>query len=242
MAIDFETSSSQWLNLGTTLAALQNVAGGTIIATVMAESQGGASVTRNIVAIATGTSTTSNRAGLRQVGASGTDGWGTSARRLDADSVQTATATTSVATATATHLAAVMNYDGASLILYQNGASAASAAPAAWTANTSNTSSDASAIGATSDGATLYFDGVICSVRVYNTDLSAAAIANLAVARGRDSWVQNLVHWWPMNEGYPGQSVSTAYDRMGVQNGSPNNTPVYAEACGYPHRPRRRSS
>lgn len=133
-----------------------------------------------------------------------------------------------------------MNYDGASLALYKDGSSVASAAPAAWTANTSNTTSDASAIGAQSDGASLYFDGKICGARVYNTDLSADAIANLKVARGRDSWVQNLAHLWPMTEGYPGQAVTTAFDRMGVQNGTPNNSPVYAEFCSYPHRPRRR--
>ena len=241
MSIDFETGSSQWLNLGSALASLQNKSGGTVLATVEAESQGGAGVTRNIVAISTGTSTTNNRAGLRQVGAATADGWGTSGRRLDADSVTSATETLSVATATKVQLAAALDYNGAALTLYRDGSSVASAAPAGWTASTSNTTSDASAIGAASDGGSLYFDGKICGVRIYDTDLSAQAIANLAVSRGRDSWVQNCQNWWPMTELSPGSSVVSAIDKMGNQAGSPNNTPVYTEWCSYPRRPRRRS-
>lgn len=243
MAMDFEKSSSQWIDLGTNLTVIKNVPGATIMTTVVPESQGGAGVNARVVNIASGTSATSGRAAITQLGAATSDTWQTAGRRLDADGATGANYANAVTTAARHQVASVSAFTGGYQRLIHNGVQQANTAVGGWSANCSNTDSLNAAIGSVPNGTADYFDGIVGAVRVFNRALSNDEVINAQTARGRSRNYYGCVLCYPLNEGAPGTTASgsgTVKDRMGNYNGTPTNSPVYAEAVTYPRPPRRR--
>lgn len=226
MSLDLESSSSQWVNLGTP-ASLQNVSGGSVMGWVLWESIV-ATVGIMCYSIGAGAPTATSRAAVER----GTGAANAAARRLDADAAQTLAGGT-IAAGQRTHVAITMDYSGQAFALYLDGVSVATSSPAGWTANASNTASASASIGAQDDGSANFVDGRIQDCRCYSRALSAAEIQTIFSCEGRDGIVNGLQSRFKLTELAPGSTASGAgtVRDSGLQqnNGTPTASPVYAE-------------
>lgn len=241
MALDFESGSSMSLAMAGAVALLRNKAGGTMMATVLVESQGGAGVTRAIGHHSTGTSASTTRLGLFQTGAATADTWRAGSRRLDANATSVADHLLAVSTSATQHVAAVAAWTGGYLREFTDGVQQANTSIGGWAGNSSNTSSTEATV-AIRD-ATAFFDGRITNLKVYDRALANIEVANMYAARGRSRNYYGCVQSYSMLEGAPGATASgsgVVKDRMGNAPATPTNSPVYTEALAYPRPPRRR--
>lgn len=242
MSLDFESGSSQFVTCTTGSAnGLRNKTGGSILGCVRVESQGGAGVTRVVMHHSAGATTSATRLGLLQTGAATADTWRAGSRRLDANASSVADDTLAVTTSSTVCLAAVAAWTEGYLRELEDGAQQANTAVGGWAGNSSNTAASEVTIGVRNSSG--YFDGRLSNIAVYDRALSNLEVANIHVARGRSRNYYGCVQYYPMLEGAPAGTASgsgVVRDRMGNANGTPTNSPVYAEAIAYPRPPRRR--
>lgn len=170
--------TSNWINLGSNRAFLNNAAATTMSAWInvpatISTLQGVLSVSINNG----GVPTVASRASLRLTGTNQVDFAG---RALDADTTsgQTTTGSPIASISTWYCIAAVANYTAKTVVFYVNGNAVAdnnTSLAALWNAAVTDNSNSASiSIGAEDDGSAAYFSGVMDEVRIANVDRSAA--------------------------------------------------------------------
>jgi len=152
------------------------------------------------------------------------------ARRLDGDARETCNAGAWVP-GTLYHVVAVADFANGVFALYVDGALVTTLPVAGWIGNCSATDSTAYISFRIMGRA---FDGPIDDVRCYARVLSAAEIATIYAARGRDRIVDGLVGRWKLTEAEPTAVAAGAGSvrdsgPLGL-HGTPANNPVYAEA------------
>ena len=75
--------------------------------------------------------------------------------------------------------------------------------------------------------------GALDDLRIYDRLLSAGEIETIYTCRGTDGIIDGLAHWWPMDEGVEGATITNLVDVIGGINCSTiNNTPVYNYDAG----------
>lgn len=123
-------------------------------------------------------------------------------------------------------------------IIYRNGTSINVVESNAPVGTADDNSGNSMYIGKKEDS-TLYFDGTLDDIRIYDRLLSAEEILTIYTARATDNIVYGLVGRWMPNELAPGATVLSVIDLSptGVSPGTPENAPVYAEGIlGSRHR------
>lgn len=111
-----------------------------------------------------------------------------------------------------THCCAVIDWvTPANSVLYADGVAYSSyTVSPGWSAgNTEATNSKNARIAANEDNAGPYFwQGELHDARLYTRALSAAEVQEIAASKGKDSIINGLVWWCPMNDGPPDTTVS----------------------------------
>jgi len=236
MSALFTSTSGQWINLGGSFTALQNVTGATL--TSWMTYNGGGGTEDQSVYVSNGTSITSARANIGQRISSNV--FRTSGRRLDADGVSIADSTTTLS-ATPRHVAGVFRYNAQQLQMFVDGVAQASVFVPGWTGSTSNTASLGASLGGRADGANT-MNGRQGEVRLYSRALAAEEIASMYVSRGRDVNTFGLIHKWRMQGGFPGENLFSVLDSaIAKLNGTPTGFPfiTFQEWLAAPRRRRR---
>lgn len=215
--------STQSMNRAT-VAALQNVAGGSVMARLLLDV---AVAGNHVIWGVNGGVAATRRAHLLQTAAD----LRTAAIALDADATSFITHGAPPWDVTRSdHVAQVVNFSTATGAGYFNGALVSSAAYAAMTAgNTSNTA--AVLIGCSISGTPI--DGKVGEARIYDYAMTIDEINGIAICRGSDGRWNRIVGRWPCNENAPGVVVPAA----GAMDWSNNNfdingvfnAPVYNE-------------
>lgn len=181
MALDLESTSSQYVSFGSTLGT-ESLAGATIEAWVKLETNAAGGF---IVHIASG-ATTAQRFALREIAG---PVFQTVVRPLNSGASTTLAGTAINSTGTVYHLISVADVAGGAMYLYVNGALDASVTGLSgngWGSTFDSTASAGNAFGCRSDAGANFYDGIIEDVQIYNYAMSAADVARrykrLAVA------------------------------------------------------------
>jgi len=151
------------------------------------------------------------------------------ARRLDGDATENIGGGAWVP-GTLYHVVAVADFANGAFAIYVDGALVNTLPVAGWIGNCSATDSTSAYISRNIHA----FDGPVDDVRCYARVLSAAEIATIYAARGRDRIVDGLVARWKLTEAEPTAVAAGAGSvrdsgPLGL-HGTPANNPVYAEA------------
>ncbi len=227
--------TTQYLTLGTALAALNGKTGSTL----MAWFNGPAAVaTEGIVTLSIGTTVGSVNARARlQILATGPmehQGRNTN----DLGTLVTQDGTASVPINTWCHLAATLDLTGTdATTFYLNGVQDAQFTNAYANTSWPATNSETGSIGSQNANGALPLAGSLADVRIYDRPLSAAEIAGIYFSRGADANFYGLMHRWILNELSPGTAVSAPKDTA-IQARHPTvvGAPSYA---AHPIRTRR---
>lgn len=230
MALDFERSSSQWLDMGLSLPGWNNRPGATLMAWINVESFGNRN---NIIAIAIGPppgTSALTRVGLGLAVGQFVQVLG---RAGDTDGLLELFSTDTVPFSIWTHVVGCIDLENDKFLIYINGVEVETSTPGFSGTRFSDTNSKNGAIGAQDDGSGPdFFDGIMEDVRIYARVLTPEEIQTIFVARGVDGIVDELVHRFILNEGSPG-SLATAVGQIKdsgfeQRNIDPNVTPTYA--------------
>lgn len=111
-------------------------------------------------------------------------------------------------------------FDGTDKAIYIDGVEDVSGTYSHGTVGSDTHLSIGSSTWSTSQGMT----GRLEDVRVYDRALSAQEIEAIYTARGRDSIIEGLVHWWKLDEGAPSANVTSIVDQVGDVNLSSQST------------------
>jgi len=97
---------------------------------------------------------------------------------------------------------------------------------------TLSTSTNTNRIGSLNVGTeTMWWDGKMFDVRIYEETLSAPEIANICEAHGSDNITTDLVGRWLLDEGPDGSAATSCIDVSPQGNGgTPQNAPTYRAA------------
>jgi Concanavalin A-like lectin/glucanases superfamily len=220
----FTYASSQFVTIGGTISALQNVPGATLMCWVRVNDF------TNIhpfmqYSVNTPTLRRAN-INVQTTGIPVAQG-----RRLDTDSLSTVDASTfgTLTVGQVYHIAGVFNYAGGSLSIYVNGALSNTTSVSGWTGNSSNTVSGAAGIGTDTSFGTVVMSGSLSDCRVYNYAKSAGDIATIYYSFGRDNQIYGLVNRYKLDEMGAGQSGAAVLDDTGNNPGTATNTPTYTD-------------
>ncbi len=208
MAVSFNSATPDWINLGTSLSALNN----TTEATVSLWANAVTLSRFNFASISIGPppgTTAIDRLSLEcapdgslTLLAKSTDGTG---------SKTVTSAAASMPTGVWTHLVGVVKFALTSnnIILYKNGAQLAIASDTFVGGVTSNTDSKVGALGAQCDGSDFFMNGALEDVRIYNVALTPEEIGTIYETRGPDGILRGLKNRFLLNEGRAGSTVPT---------------------------------
>lgn len=179
----------------------------------------------------------SNAAVRRPLGNTGT--WeartgGGGSNVLTSDYLQSGTlGTVTMTVGTYHHVAFVQDVTGGNRFAYLDGA----------LVNTVNSASFAGVqngnlnIGVAPGGASQGWLGAIDDIRIYNRVLPLGEIQTIHACRGTDGILDNIQHWWPMDEGAIGSTVSGLIDVIaGLNCTTITGTPVYNYDAGIRYR------
>lgn len=132
------------------------------------------------------------------------------------------------------HLVFVCDVTGGNMLAYLDGSNVLNAAASFTTAGT-----DTMKIGISPGAASQGWNGALDDIRIYNRALSAAECENLYACRGTDGMLEDLEHWYPMDEGAEGATVTTIYDHVAsgaIDCGNVTGTPTYNYDAGIKRR------
>lgn len=233
MALDFETSSSQYVDFGLDIPALNGKAGATVTFWTTLESL---PVSNNrawlemAVGPPPGTSGTSRlfitheSTGLINLGA----------RSGDTGGSEVASTGAGVVSVGVLHfVAGVVDIANDRIRIYVDETEEVDSAVVFANATFPATNSKNGTIGSTDLGDSRWVDGIMEDVRLYSRALSAKEIQHIFVNRGIDGIVNGLEHRYPMDELAKGVAATGAGTIVDVgprqRNLDPVASPVYAE-------------
>lgn len=235
MSVTFVAASSQALDMGATLPALNAKGGGTITAWVNAATTHGGGVCNISIGNASVTTNTRLGCGVRA------DGFVQVQTRngTDAGTLVTNISTTGYSTGTWFHVAVTVDLPNDVTRIYINGVEVNNFAVAYSISTWPATDSRNGAVGAEDNAAATFFNGSLADVRVYDRPLSAAEIMGQFVSRGADGIFHGCMHRWNLNELSPGTTATAPRDSaVQARTLTPVASPVYA---AHPIRTRRAS-
>jgi len=228
MALDFESTSSQSVDLGTSLPALNGKAGVTVMAWIFIESLPSTiSITEQSIA---GTPPVATSRIFFNVSAAGALIIGV--RDADGGASQTLTLGT-LSTGVWQHVCAIVDVANDTNELCVDGVSIGTGTPPFPNTSFPATDSANGAIGSSDDEVNQHFDGVIEDYRMYDRALSLVEVETIVACRGTDGIKNGLVQRYLLQEDAPGATASgvgTVRDiaETGRQV-DPTNSPVYAD-------------
>jgi len=229
MAIDFEVTSSQWIDQGDDLPALNAKTAACIMAWVKLES---AAATMALCSMSIGPPPGGSASSRMTLEARSTRAIQIVVRALDSDSGLSLLGTGLLTLGTFHHVAGVVDIANDIFELYIDGLLDDSSSPAFTPTAFDTTNAKNSAIGSKPDGSDEFLDGVLEDVRLYSRRVLASEIATIHAARGLDGIVHGLEGRFMLNEGHDGKTVTGAGSikdiSTGQMNGDPNASPVYA--------------
>ena len=229
MAIDFEVGSSQWIDQGDDLPALNAKTAACIMAWVKLES---AAATMGICSMSIGPPPGSSAASRMTLEVRSTRAIQIVVRALDTDSSLSLLSTGLLTLGVRHHVAGVVDIANDIFEVYIDGVLDASSSPAFTPTAFDTTNAKNSAIAARPDGSSEFLDGVLEDTRLYSRRVLAAEIATMHATRGIDGIVHGLEGRFLLNEGHDGKTVTGAGSikdlSAGQMNGDPNASPVYA--------------
>lgn len=130
------------------------------------------------------------------------------------------------------HLAIVCDITGALIKVHLDGVETLNQAATFGSAGTAVMS-----IGSSPGGANQGWNGVLDDIRIYNRALTLPESQTIFACRGTDGLLDDLEHWYPMDEGAEGSVVSTIYDHIGgIDCGTVTGTPQYNYDAGIKRR------
>lgn len=233
MALDFEETSSQYVDFGLDIPALNGKAAATITFWIILEElpgSGNNALFEMAVGPPPGTSTTSRvfvtieSTGSLRFGARSSDTGG---------SLTGQTAAGKISAGVLHFCAGVTDIAGDRIRIYIDGVEELDAAVAFPDPTFPATNSKNGAIMSDDLGGN-NADGIMEDFRLYSRALSAEEILSMFNARGHDGITLGLQHRYPMNEGAPGVSATGAGTVKDIgPNGrdlTPVNTPIYSES------------
>jgi len=231
--LGFEAASSQFLNLGTNISTLQNVAGATLMAWVHLHGDfppGGSPVITYSVGSATPTDT--SRAAMEILA---TGQLRALARSLDGEGSRVLDTPSALSLFTVMHIAIVINYTDSILAVFQDGNLIIRANVTAFgSPTTSNTPSRNAAMASQDQGTTGFLDGHIDDARTYNRALSDNEIETIYGCKGVDAIHNGLVTRFTFRErqsGYVTTATDTIVDISGFSRDAiPVNGPQYEDS------------
>lgn len=229
MAMDFESGSSQSVDLGLDIPALNGKAGCGVMAWVIVESLAAErAITEIAIGPPPGSSETSRLLftilpdGKVRIGARDDDGG--SAQILNSTAGD-------IVVGTFHHVVGVVDIANDLMQIYVDGVQVASATREFSNTTFPATNSKNGGIGSNDDGTVNFFDGIMEDWRLYSRVLSAEEIQTIHAVRGTDGIVDGLEHRYLMNEKNPGATatgVGSVKDSGPRQrNVDPVNSPVY---------------
>lgn len=170
----------------------------------------------------------------RPFGNTGTWEMRTSGTTLTSDLLQSGTLTTGTLTLnTRHHIAVVPDVTNTDRFFYIDGVLASSNLSATF----AGTQTGLMTIGTSSAFLTQGWRGVIDDFRIYERALPIEEVQTIHAAEGNDGIIDDLSHWWPMDEGVEGATVTTLYDVIGgLDLTSVSGSPTYDNSFGIKRR------
>ena len=149
---------------------------------------------------------------------------------LTSDLLQAGTLGTATLTfATYEHIAVVQNVTGGTRLFYIDGVLVNTIGSASF----SGAQNGLMRIGNAYGGSSQAWNGALDDLRVYDRILSPNEIETIRTLRGQDYILDGLAHWWPMNEGAEGTTITGLIDIVGGINCTTiTGTPTYNYDAG----------
>lgn len=237
MAMDFERSSSQWVDQGSDVPATNGLSEASLAAWVKLESAAG---TMGVISIAIGPPPGSSATSRFTMEIRSTRRVQVVVRAADGGSSNTLLSATALTLGVWTHIVVVVDIANDVFEIYIDGVLDASSSPSFTPTAWPSTNSKNAALGSKPDGSAEFLDGVLDDARIYSVRLTAAEAQTLHAGRGKATVLRGLEQWYLLSEKEPGATASgagTVKDgAVRQENATPNASPVYAESELSPRR------
>lgn len=238
MGLDLERSSSQYADIGLSLAALNGVAAAAFACWVKLESAAG---TMGLMSFSIGPPPGSSSIGRMTVEIRSSRRIQIVARADDSSGISNL-GTLALTLGVWHHVVGIVDIANDISEIYIDGALDAAFTPSYGPSAFLSSNSKIGALGGRSDGSSELLDGVIADARVYagTPRVTAVEVKEMFHGRGKLRPLRNLQHRWLLNErtsGTTASGVGTLKDEgFRQRNAEPKASPVYAETELSPRR------
>lgn len=227
MALDFERASSQWVDMGLSLPALNGKSAATVMAWIKLES---AAATMGVLATAIGAPPGTSAASRLTLEIRSSRRIQIVVRPIDGGGSVTLLSATALTLGVWAHIVGVVDIANDIFEIWIDGALDASSTPSFTPVVWPSTNAKNAAIGSNPDGSAEFLDGVIEDARQYSRRVLAGEIVTIHTVRGVDGIPAD--HRFPLNEKNVGATASGlgSIKDLGSEqrNSEPNASPVYA--------------